>query len=171
MAQLALLVVVLVVASCAAESAPIPDWRTDPNEPYPFTTRVPPRAPTALDGVYDRPPTDHFKGEWARCTRCPPYFVDRGRSVLALERGRWRNVHQQPTQVTAGHFTVSGDRITFFNDPICPRERGEYRFNLDGAVLRLEVVNDSCAFGERERDLTDEPWIRLAEPGAQISPR
>lgn len=151
------------LAGCAAVVAEAPDWRTHPEEPYPFTTPVPPLAPTTIDGVYDRQPTDTYEGEWSGCTRCPPYFVDRGRSQLTLDRGRWENLHRQPRQLTSGHFSLDGDRIVFFNDPQCPKDRGEYRFALVDGMLRLEALDDPCAFGERRRDLTDEPWQRQAD--------
>ncbi|MDQ3937346.1 MAG: hypothetical protein M3253_01555 [Chloroflexota bacterium] len=158
-----------IVAGCAGVVTEIPDWRTQPDVPYPFTTPIPLLTPTSLDGVYERQPTDTYEGKWAGCTRCPPYFVDRGRSLLTLDRGRWQNLHRQPRQLTNGHFTLDDNRIVFFNDPICPTDRGEYTFSLEGGALRLEVLDDPCAFGERRRDLTDKPWQRQAEGQADGS--
>ena len=161
---------------CAQATVAQPDWRTDPNEPYPFTTPVPPASATALDGRYDRNPTDTFEGEWAKCRRCPPYFVDRGRSELVLRLGRWANTHHEPRQLTNGHFTIEGDQVTLINDPMCPFDRGVYRYSLDNGVLALEAIDDPCQFGERKRDLTDETWHRLGDapvpmPGGTPAPR
>jgi hypothetical protein len=159
----------LVTAAACSPSGEIPDWRTNPDEPYPFRTPVPPLAATVLDGVYDRDPTDAFAGEWAGCRRCPPYFLDRARTTLILDRGRWQNLHHQPRQVTSGHVMVDGDRVVLVNDPICPDARGEYRFTLENGVLQLEAIDDPCAFGERERDLTARPWHRIGD--ASPAPR
>ncbi len=163
LATVALVLVVVGVSACAQATIAQPDWRTDPHEPYPFVTPIPPATVTALDGLYDREPTDTFEGEWAECRRCPPYFVDRGRSQLTFRLGRWTNLHQQPRQLTNGHFTIEGDRITFANDPMCPFDRGVYRFSVNDAVLTLDVIDDPCQFGERRRDLTDAPWHRLGD--------
>jgi hypothetical protein len=156
-------IVLLAVVACTAAIPESPDWRTDPHEPYPFTTPVPPLAETSIDGIYDRDPTDTYEGEWAKCRRCPPYFLDRGRTTLTIDRGRWQNLHRVPVQETRGHLTIDGDRLLVFNDPICPTDRGEYRFRLEGDLLTLEVIDDPCVFGQRELDLTRQPWKRLGE--------
>lgn len=176
MVRVGMLLVVGLLVACVQAAVAQPDWRTDPNEPYPFTTPLPPVAATAIDGLYDREPTDTFEGEWAECRRCPPYFVDRGGSQLTFRLGRWTNTHQQPRQLTNGHFTIAGDRLTIINDPMCPFDRGDYRYSLAGGVLTLEAIDDPCAFGERKRDLTEKAWQRLGDapqpaPPGTPSPR
>lgn len=166
----ALLIIALVAVGCTQPAVAQPDWRTDPNEPYPFTTPLPPTVASALDGLYDREPTDTFEGEWAKCRRCPPYFVDRGRSQLVFRLGRWTNTHQQPRQLTNGHFTLEGDQLTIYNDPMCPFDRGVYRYSLAGGTLTLEAIDDPCQFGERKRDLTDLPWQRLGDAPVPAAP-
>jgi len=139
---------------------PIPDWRTDPNEPFPFTTPVPPPIPTVLDGHYDRSPTENYPDR-PGCTRCQPFPLDGGRSVLTLDRGRYLLFQQQPRYVDRGHYVVTDDQITFFNSPECGSERGVYGWRVDAGVLDLTALLDPCGFGQRARDLTDEDWARL----------
>lgn len=165
-----LLVVVGVVLGCTQATVAQPDWRTDSFEPYPFTTPLPAVAATVLEGLYDREPTDTFEGEWAKCRRCPPYFVDRGRSQLTFRLGRWTNLHMEPHQLTNGHLTIAGDQLTIYNDPMCPFDRGVYRFTLSNGVLTLVAIDDPCQFGERKRDLTDATWQRLGDAPAPATP-
>ncbi len=167
---IAVLALAAAIGACAPAAIAQPDWRTDPSEPYPFVTPLPPVAATALDGLYDREPTDTFEGDWAECRRCPPYFVDRGRSELTFRLGRWTNTHMQPHQLTNGHFTLEGDRLIIINDPMCPFDRGQYRYTLTNGVLTLTVVNDPCAFGERTRDLTELAWHRLGDAPTPAAP-
>ncbi|HSK93920.1 MAG TPA: hypothetical protein VLA76_07680 [Candidatus Angelobacter sp.] len=165
--QLAALLVMLVAAACSVDATPTPtpsgsatapDWRTDPNEPYPFRTPVPDLAPSAIDGEYTRPPTDTYDGDRAACRRCPPFPQDRGESVLRFDRGRYEIVHQEPAYRSFGHYTFDGDLLTLFNDPECGTELGMYRVERDGAQLRFDAEDDPCAFGQRTRDLTDRTW-------------
>ncbi len=145
-------------ASEAPSAGAIPDWRTDPDEPYPFTSPVPDLTTTVLDGEYTRPPTDSYTGDRAACRRCPPYPPDRGASILRFDRGRYEIVHEEPAYRTFGHFTVDGELLTLINDPECATDVGTYRVERDGAQLRFDVVDDLCAFGQRTRDLTARTW-------------
>ena len=159
-------VVLALLAACANDAVPspteaeavAPDWRTDANEPYPFTTPIPPLLATALDGVYSRDPTDRYSGPRAACRRCPPYPVDRGTSTLTLALGRYAVVHEEPRYVGIGHFVVEGDTLILTNDPECGETRGTYRWERDGAQLQLDVIDDPCAFGQRAADLTGRIW-------------
>jgi hypothetical protein len=140
-------------------SGPVPDWRTTPQEPYPFSTPVPPLLPTALEGTFDRPPTDTYVGPpRARCTRCPPFPKDAGRSTLVFDRGRYYLSQEQRPYGTFGHYVISRSHLTLFNDPECGTERGVYRWRLEGNQLKLTVLFDLCAFGQRARDMTDSVW-------------
>lgn len=170
----------VVIAACTASPAPaptasarsapagttdaaaaIPDWRVDPNEPFPFTTPAPPLDATAIDGVYTRVPTDPYRGQRAPCRRCPPYPLDRGSSTLSMDAGRYEMVHELPRYRMIGHFTVSGDRLTLFNDAECTGVVGSYTWSLRGDSLVLEVLDDRCGFGQRAKDFTAVPWTRL----------
>jgi len=143
----------------AAAGGPIPDWRSNPDEPYPFSRPVPPLVPTRLDGLFDRTPTETYPGGVRpHCTRCQPYPPDAGRSTLTLDRGRYRVEHVRPTYRSGGHFAVAGTHITFFNDPECGSVRGVYRWKLVAGRLTLSTLFDPCGFDQRARDLTDAVW-------------
>lgn len=140
-------------------SGPVPDWRTNPDEPYPFTGPVPPLVETALEGTFDRPPTDTYVGPpRARCTRCPPFPKDAGRSTLTFDRGRYYLSQEQRPYATFGHYEIARGHLTLFNDPECGGVRGVYRWRLSDGLLTLTTLFDPCAFGQRARDMTDSAW-------------
>jgi hypothetical protein len=96
--------------------------------------------------------------------RCPPYRLALGEDTLELEKGEFRVSHEGTGYLAVGHYTVAGDRITFFNDPNCSAARGTYSWSLEEGVLELEVVDDDCAFGDvRVRYFTAGPWTRGTE--------
>ncbi len=136
----------------------VPDWRVTLEEPYPFLASPPPLTPTAIDGRYTRDPTDLTGLTRIGCVRCQPYPLDRGDSVLTLDAGRWRMQHEAPPYRARGHYMVSGDVLTLLNDAECGSETGTYRWRIVDEELTLEVLQDACAFGQRERDLTDRTW-------------
>lgn len=155
------------VGDSAATPAPAasptgdPDlWKRDLTEPYPHTLPIPPRTPTPMDGVYVRTVTAAEGGSpMIPCRRCAPYRLDRGDSTLVLEAGRFRVSQPASDFSSLGHFLVRGDRLVFFNDPVCPEVRGVYRWTLRGSGLALRAVDDDCAFDDlRARYLTFEPW-------------
>lgn len=163
-ALVAVVVVVVVVAvnptsfRPAPVSGPVPDWRTTPEEPYPFIRPAPPLVATAVDGIYDRPPTETYPGQRPTCVRCAPFPQDAGRSTLTLDSGRYYLSQVQPRYLSGGHFVVAGTHLTLFNDPECGKVRGVYRWRLENGQLELTKLFDPCAFGQRARDLTDARW-------------
>lgn len=148
--------------------AVVPDWRTDPDEPYPFEGPVPAYAATAVDGVYTREPTDRYVGHRAPCRRCPPYPGDRGVSSLELRSGRFLVRHSRPIYRNLGHYQIVGDRIEFFNDVECADVRGSYRWERVEGMLMLSDPRDECAFGQRRKDLTALPWHISGEAAGRI---
>jgi len=132
-------------------------WRTDPSEPFAFVTPVPPLRPTAIDGTYHRDFTPG--GRPIPCRRCAPYRLDRGLATLELVGGRFQVLHEGNAFRTQGHYLVAGQRLTLFNDPVCPEIRGVYGWSLQGELLSLEEVDDPCPFDFlRARYLSAAPW-------------
>jgi hypothetical protein len=129
---------------------PIPDWRTHPGEPYPFTQPVPLPLVTLADGTFERAPSDPS--------------LDAGTSTLRLVRGRFVLLHQDPWNRATGHYAISGDRITFLNQPACGRTLGEYRWSIVDGVLHLELLHDACADGRRASDLATGTWRMIDAP-------
>jgi hypothetical protein len=137
----------------------------DPSElPYPYTTPVPPEVASPLDGVYVRVTPLEGLGQPAvalpiRCLRCIPFRVEAGVSTLTLYHGRYFLHHHLSNFRSLGFFEVDGHRVTFFDDPNCPTDRGVYRWQREGVALTFRVVSDPCPFDQlRAQDMTASPW-------------
>ena len=90
------------------------DELTADMEPYPYTSPIPPREPTAIDGTYVRIMSLHYVGGPVvglpyRCLRCIPYRVDPGTTTLIFYEGRYFLHHYLSGFKALGHYTVDGD--------------------------------------------------------------
>jgi hypothetical protein len=136
-------------------------------KPYPYTEPTPAPVPTEIDGTYMLILTLEDLGGASNslpfpCRRCLPYARDPGVLTLIFFDGAYFVDHQMSGFHATGHYTVSGNRLTLFNDPNCSRLRGTYRWHLDGPSLRLRAIDDTCAFeGERATDLASDVWTRI----------
>jgi hypothetical protein len=135
--------------------------------PYPYTTPLPPAEPTVLDGTYVK--FDPRPGRRAPCRRCPPYPPEGGVWRLSLDDGIFRVVHDAIGWATLGSFTVSEDRIAFFNDPHCYDDVGIYTWQLEAGELTLKVVGDDCAFGLRTESLMALAWKSCQPPSTEAA--
>src|SRR5205823_3920098 len=135
------------------------------DKPYPFATPAPPDRPTALDGTYMKivPFTARPENQLPiRCFRCIPYRPDVGTSTLILFHGEYYIHHNLSGSKASGNFTVSGSRLSLFNDANCPGDRGTYTWRVRGHLLVLKVEHDPCPFDRlRAQDLTVSPWTRV----------
>jgi hypothetical protein len=166
-------------ASTAASPSPTPRAGDEPVvaetlgelpatvRPYPYTKPTPAQVPTEIDGTYMLILTlDDLGGPSHAlpfpCVRCLPYTRDPGVSTLIFFEGEYFVHHQMSEFHANGHYTVSGTRLSLFNDANCSHVRGTYRWQLDGDSLRLEALDDTCAYeGERAIDLATEVWTRI----------
>lgn len=132
--------------------------------PYPYTRPISPRTRTPLDGTYLRILTiEDVDGLLPfRCLRCPPFFLNAGVSTIAFHRGSYWLNHQLSGFKSLGMYTVERNRVTFFNDPWCPQDRGTYRWDVRGGALSFEPVSGTCVYEEaRAKDLTKSPWTKI----------
>jgi hypothetical protein len=132
--------------------------------PYPYTRPIPPRTRTPIDGTYMRILTIEDVGGLLpfRCLRCPPFFLNAGVSTIAFHRGNYWLNHQLSGFKSLGMYTVERDRVTFFNDPWCPQDRGTYRWVVRRGALTFEPVSGTCVYEQaRAKDLTKAPWTRI----------
>lgn len=135
--------------------------------PYPYTKPTPAPVPSEIDGTYMLIlGLDELGGASHAlpfpCVRCLPYARDPGVVTLIFFEGVYFVDHQMSGFHSVGHFEVDGDRLTLFNDPNCTRVRGTYTWQMDGRSLRLEAVDDPCAFeGERAIDLASAVWTKI----------
>jgi hypothetical protein len=130
--------------------------------PFPYSTPLPPPAPSSLDGLYSK--LIPLEGTPTPCKRCAGYRLEGGLWTLYLDKGIYK-VFQQDTDFEAvGSFVVSGNQITFFNDPYCEEDMrmvGTYTWEWDARnELRLSVVADPCSIGLRAKNLTSTPWVK-----------
>ena len=148
--------------------------------PYPYTTPLPPALSTVLDGIYTkldplgsdqdtlpegRVSMPHPVREGVFWLKPVPYPLAGGAWILQLDKGVFRVFHETSGWRTLGSFTVSGDRIEFFNDPTCYYAVGSYRWALESSQLTLEAIADECdgrvlgGGGLRIMNFTEHPWI------------
>ena len=135
--------------------------------PYPFTTPLPPPVASVLDGTYAK--FDLVEATPIPCRRCPDYFPYHGTWKLSLDNGIFRILHQDTGWRSYASFTVSGDRILFFNDGNCPDSVGVYTWKLEKGALILTVIEDDCAIGLRARNLTSQPWPSCQPPNREAA--
>ncbi len=136
--------------------------------PFPYSAPLPPAVPSSLDGLYVR--TIPMEGTPTPCKRCAGYRIEGGVWSLYLNKGVFK-VFQQDTDFEAvGSFTVTGDRLSVFNDPYCEENLqmvGNYSWVIDGDALTLKAIDDPCSIGLRAKNLTATTWVRAPEDSAQ----
>lgn len=133
----------------------------DQLQPYPFTTPLPPPAPTELDGVYLK--KVNFTGTPTPCRRCAPYRGEGGTWTMILDKGVFRVSHDGTDFTGVGSFTVADGQLTLFNDPNCHLDIGTYSWEMDGRSLRLTPIGDTCAFDLRAKNLGAGSWIKQTD--------
>jgi len=135
--------------------------------PYPYTTPLPPPTPSVLDGIYAK--FEDREGTPVPCRRCPDYAPERGIWRLSLEKGVFRVFYQFWNWTSVGSYTVSGDRITFFNDPNCYEDVGIYTWKLEDGTLTFKVIADDCAIALRAKNFTMRPWLSCQPPNREAA--
>ena len=133
--------------------------------PVTYTTPHPPPAASPLDGSYAR--LDSSWPQWWKCLRCADYRSAGGIWRLRFERGTMRVEYEVTGWSDLASYTVEADRLTVFNDPNCPEEVAAYRWQIQGGQLRLQALQDSCAFGLRAENLETEGWQSCTRDGRQ----
>ncbi len=148
--------------------APTDDWfALFQRTPFPYTTPLPPSTRTILDGAYAK--LDPSEAEHFHCRRCPDYAPEGGIWKLSLDKGVFRMFYQVTGWRSIGSFTVSGDRLTLFNDPYCTDDVGDYTWKLEHGALTLQVIKDECAIRLRAMNLTMLPWLSCQPPNTEAA--
>lgn len=139
--------------------------------PFSYSLPLPPAIPTALDGLYSR--TLPLEGTPTPCKRCAGYRLEGGVWTLYLNKGVFKVFHRDTDFEAVGSFSISGDRLTVFNDPYCEEDMtmiGTYTWTLDGDMLTLKTVSDSCSIGLRAKNLTSTTWTKIASASSFRDP-
>jgi hypothetical protein len=148
--------------------APVNEWTAlQQKTPFPYTTPLPPDAPTELDGTFAE--LDPIEATRAPCRRCPPYPPEGGIWKLSLQHGVYRMYHERTGWRTLGSFTVSGDQIVLFNDPHCHESVGWYTWRVDDGHLSLSLVEDDCGKHLRAARFTKLEWMSCQPPNTEAA--
>lgn len=124
--------------------------------PFSYHRPLPEPVQSELDGIYSK--IDSAPPQWWRCYRCADYRLAGGIWRLKFEQSVMRIYYEVTGWRTIASFTTSHDRLYVFNDPYCPEDVGEYKWDIVNGQLNLETVNDHCAFDLRAKNLSHEPW-------------
>ena len=133
----------------------------------PWTTPLPPEEATILDATYVK--VNPRLATPFPCKRCPDYKLDGGLWKLSLDKGTFRILFTVNGWRSLGSYTVSGDKIYFFNDPYCNWETGVYTWTLEEGSLILTEVDDPCSQGLRAANFVDQPWLSCRPPNAEAA--
>lgn len=134
--------------------------------PFAYTAPLPEPTQSPIDGTYAK--VDSSWPQWWLCRRCADYRPAGGIWKLQFDQGVMRVYYDVTGWHSLASFTVSGDRLTLFNDPYCG-QKGEYTWKLEEGQLELNVIEDGCSFQLRGRNLSEQPWraCLLADTGQQ----
>ena len=100
--------------------------------------------------------------QWWKCARCADYRPVGGPWTLTFENNAMHIRYAINGWSSTALTHVEGDRLVLSDDPYCRDLTGEYLWELDGGALKLELVEDGCAFGLRAENLTEYAWTSCA---------
>jgi formylglycine-generating enzyme required for sulfatase activity len=130
--------------------------------PFAYTAPLPEPTQSPIDGTYAK--VDPSWPQWWLCRRCADYRPAGGIWKLQFDQGVMRIYYDVTGWHSLASFTVSGDRLTLFNDPYCG-ETGEYTWKKsEEGQLELNVIEDGCSFELRGRNLSNQPWLVCLSP-------
>ena len=135
--------------------------------PYPYSTPLPPAQYTQIDGVYAK--YDPSEPQWWNCRRCADFLPAGGNWRLQFDQGIMRFYYEVTGFSSVASYIVHGDRLYLFNDPHCPYDIGEYKWDLEKVALKLEEVKDSCAIHMRALNLTRQAWLSCQPPNIEAA--
>ena len=183
-----LLILTLVLSACqsaniASKNTPTPSTiQTNPSAvptpsdgwqalfqhtPVPWTTPLPAEEPTILDATYVK--VNPRLATPFPCKRCPDYALEGGLWKLSLSKGIFRIYFTVTGWRSLGSYTVSDDRIYFFNDPYCNLQTGVYQWKLENGALTLTEIDDPCSQGLRAANFIDQPWLSCRPPNREAA--
>jgi hypothetical protein len=135
-------------------------------KPYPYQP-LPPEERTILDGTYTK--IDPKKQPQVPCRRCPDYAPQGGLWKLQFDKGIFRIYHAVSNWKSIGSYQVEGNRLSFFNDPVCHEITGVYAWTLQDNQLILEMIEDECAIHLRAKNLSNQPWHSCKPPNTEAA--
>lgn len=121
-----------------------------------------------LDGTYTK--VDPSWPQWWLCRRCADYRLAGGIWKLVFDKGMMHIYYDMTGWRSMASFNISGDRLHIFNDPYCPDDEGEYTWEQGGGQIKLEVIDDTCSFQLRGKNLSNQPWLTCLPPEKTTHP-
>ena len=165
-----LFLLAFVITACASPATPAPATSAPTSvlsttiwdelllaTPYPHAFPLPEPTQSELDGTFAK--LDESPPQFWTCYRCADYRPTGGIWRIQFDQGTMRIFYQITNWTSIASFTVEGDRVKLFNDPLCPQDVGEYQWKVENGNLSFTVVEDGCAFDLRKENLTKQSWM------------
>ncbi len=159
------------------EASPTSIWSAlQEMAPVAYKFPLPEPVPSPLDGTYTK--IDPSWPQWWLCRRCADYRPAGGIWKLQFDQGVMRIYYEVTGWRSFASFALAEDELRIFNDVYCPDGVGRYGWNLEAGELVLNVIEDSCSFGLRGQNLSNQSWLDCptssqaaeADPSGDISP-
>jgi hypothetical protein len=154
-------------AACSEES-PAEKWSSLlQRKPFPHKRELPAPERTPLDGTYTK--VDPKKDPHVPCRRCPDYAPEGGVWKIQFDKGAFRIIHLSSGWKSIASFTLEGDRLLLFNDPVCHETTGTYAWKAEGGQITFTAIEDECAIRLRAMNLTRQPWLSCRAPNTEAA--
>ena len=141
-----------------SEDTPAEKWAALlQRQPFPYRRELPAPERTPLDGTYTK--VDPKKDPQVPCRRCPDYAPEGGVWKIQFDKGVFRIIHLSSGWKSIASFSLEGDRLSLFNDPVCHETTGMYNWKAEGGQIVFTVIEDECAIRLRAMNLTKQPWF------------
>jgi hypothetical protein len=136
-------------------------------QPFPYKKDLPLPARTVIDGTYTKVDPKHDPK--VPCRRCPDYAPEGGIWKIHFDKGVFRIIHLSSGWKSMASFTLEGDRLFLFNDPVCHETTGTYAWHVEGGQLVFRTIEDDCAIRLRAMNLAKQPWLSCRPPNTEAA--
>jgi hypothetical protein len=120
-----------------------------------------------MDGTYTK--LDSKKDPQVPCRRCPDYAPEGGIWKIQFDKGTFRIIHMSSGWKSIASFTLEGDRLLLFNDPVCHETTGIYAWKAEEGQIVFRAIEDECAIRLRALNLTKQPWLSCRPPNTEAA--
>ena len=103
------------------------------------------------------------------CRRCPDYAPEGGIWKIQFDKGVFRIIHLSSGWKSIASFTLEGDRLLLFNDPVCHETTGIYAWKAAEGQIVFTAIEDECAIRLRAINLTQQPWLSCRPPNTEAA--
>ncbi len=151
-----------------SEETPAEKWSALlQRQPFPYRRELPAPERTPLDGTYTK--VDPKKEPQVPCRRCPDYAPEGGIWKIQFDKGVFRIIHLSSGWKSIASFTLEGDRLLLFNDPVCHETTGIYVWKVEERQIVFTTIEDECAIRLRALNLTKQPWLSCRPPNTEAA--